>query len=85
MNKVIPLVIISILMLYANPITSYAELPFFTDEIGDYLLIGNGPVTMADAVGTNNFEFGANKAMVPATSECGPGLAGNVPALPPNT
>jgi len=72
-------------MLYANPIPSYAELPFFTDEIGDYLLIGNGPVTMADAVDTDNFEFGANKAMVPATSECGPGLAGNVPALPPNT
>jgi len=85
MYKVIPLVVISILMLYANPIPSYAELPFFTDEIGDYLLIGNGPVTMADAVDTNNFEFGANKAMVPATSECGPGLAGNVPALPPNT
>ena len=85
MYKVIPLVVISILMLYANPIQSYAELPFFTDEIGDYLLIGNGPVTMADAVDTDNFEFGANKAMVPATSECGPGLAGNVPALPANT
>jgi len=83
--KIIPLVVITILLFYANPNPTFAELPFFTDEIGDYLLIGNGPVTLADAVDTDNFEFGANKAMVPATSECGPGLAGNVPALPPNT
>jgi len=81
----ISIVITSILLFYANPIQSYAELPFFTDEIGDYLLIGNGPVTMADAVDADNFEFGANKAMVPATSACGPGLAGNVPPLAANT
>jgi len=83
--KVFTLVVISILLFYANPIPSYAEFPFFIDEIGDYLLIGNGPVTMADAVDTDNFEFGANKAMVPATSACGPGLAGNVPPLAANT
>jgi len=68
-------------MLYANPIQSYAELPFSTVEIGEYLLIGNGPVRTADAVDTDNYEFGANKAMVPATSACGPGLAGNVPDI----
>ncbi len=76
--------VISILMLYANPIPSYAELPFFTDEIRDWLLIGNGPLNVAQAVNTNNFEFGANKAPVPSNSDCGPTLLGAVPNLPPN-
>ena len=84
MYKVIPLVVISILMLYANPIPSYAELPFFTDEIRDWLLIGNGPLNVAQAVNTNNFEFGANKAPVPSNSDCGPTLLGAVPNLPGN-
>jgi hypothetical protein len=69
-------------------------LPFSTDAIGDYLLVGMGPVnSVGDAVGvgqasnTNNFELGANKAPVPSTDDFldsggGPSLAGNVPDLP---
>jgi len=71
-------------MLYANPIQSYAELPFLTDEIRDWLIIGNGPFNVAQAVNTNNFEFGANKAPVPSNSDCGPTLLGAVPNLPAN-
>ncbi len=71
-------------MLYANPIQSYAELPFSTIEIGDWLLIGNGPINIADAVDVDNFELGANKAPVPSNSDCGPTLLGAVPNLPPN-
>jgi len=68
-------------MLYANPIQSYAELPFSTVKIGDYLIIGNGPINTAVATDTDNYEFGANRAKVPADA-CGPTLEGNVPALP---
>ena len=84
MYRVIPLVVISTLMLYVNPIPSYAEFPFFTDEIGKWLIVGNGPVNVAQTVNTNNFEFGANKAPVPSNSDCGPTLLGAVPNLPPN-
>ena len=51
--------VISILLFYSNPNQVFAEIPFFTEESGDYLLIGNGPISVADAVNTNNFEFGA--------------------------
>ena len=68
---------------------------FFTSESSQYLLIGNGPVNagvqpgVGQATNTNNFELGANKAPVPSTSDFldsggGPGLAGNVPAIPDN-
>jgi len=69
-------------------------LPFTTDAIGDYLLVGMGPVNdVGDAVGvgqasnTSNFELGANKAPVPSTDDFldsggGPSLEGNVPDLP---
>jgi len=82
--KVFSLVVISILMIYVNPIQSYAEFPFFTDEIGKWLIVGNGPVNVAQTVNTNNFEFGANKAPVPSNSDCGPTLLGAVPNLPGN-
>ena len=85
MYKIIPLVVISILLFYTNPIPSYAEVLFSTEEISDYLLIGNGPLSVANAVNTNNFEFGANKAPVPSNSDCGPTLFETVPALPANT
>jgi len=84
MHKVIPLVVISILLFFTNASPIYAEVPFFTDEIRDYLLIGNGPISVADAVNTNNFEFGANKAPVPSNSDCSPTLEGAVPPLPLN-
>jgi hypothetical protein len=74
------------------------SLTFSTDAIGQYLLIGMGPVNdVGDAVGvgqasnTNNFELGANKAPVPSTddfldggSSGGPSLDSAVPALPSN-
>jgi hypothetical protein len=67
-----------------------------TTEVQDFLIIGTGPgnasptVDVGHAANTNNFELGANKAPVPATSDFltggggggGPGLAGNVPDLP---
>jgi len=100
MNKVFPLLVISILLFYANPPPSYAELPFSTDEIGKYLIVASGAVNgdgmmvvgIGQAENTNNFELGANKAPVPSTSDFltgnggggGPGLAGNVRALPAN-
>lgn len=73
-------------------------LPFATDEISEYLLVGMGPLNdVGDAVGvgqasnTNNFELGANKAPVPSTDDFldgggsgGPNLASAVPALPAN-
>jgi hypothetical protein len=69
-----------------------------TGETDDYLLIGLGPVNdlgdapgVGQAVNVNNFEIGANKAPVPATSDFldggnggGPDLDGNVPDLPSN-
>jgi hypothetical protein len=74
------------------------SLPFATAELGNYLLVGMGPVNdvgMAVGVGqasnTNNFELGANKAPVPSTddfldggSSGGPNIASAVPALPTN-
>ena len=71
------------------------SLPRFP-EVEEFLLIGTGPangsstvtvVPVGQAVNQNNFELGANKAPVPATSDFldsggGPGLAGNVPDLP---
>jgi len=83
--KVFTLVVISILLFYANPIPSYAEFPFFTEEISDYLLVGNGPVSVADAVNTNNHEFGANKAPVPSNFDCNLTLEGAVPPIAPDT
>lgn len=64
--------------------------------IGDYLLIGLGPVNSDDgrpgvgqAVNINNFEIGANKAPVPsqsgfASGSSGPGIRGNAPNIPNN-
>jgi len=58
-------------------------------QIGQYLLIGMGPVNdlgpqpgIGQAVNMNNFELGANKANVPAPSFFGPDLRGNVPNIP---
>jgi hypothetical protein len=70
------------------------SLPFSTDELGEYLIVGMGPVNDAgpsvgvgQASNTNNFELGANKAPVPSTSDFldsggGPTLEGAVPPLP---
>ena len=84
-------------LLAAAPATAIS-LPFATAELGNYLLVGMGPVNdvgMAVGVGqasnTNNFELGANKAPVPSTddfldggSSGGPNLVSAVPALPAN-
>ena len=75
-----------------------AALPFSTTESSDYLIIANGSLNaiplhpgVGQAVNTNNFELGANKAPVPSTSDFldggssgGPSLAGNVPDIPSN-
>lgn len=75
---------------------SATSLPFDTTEIGEYLIVGMGPVNdsgpsvgVGQASNTNNFELGAMRAPVPATSDFldggssgGPSLDGNVPSLP---
>ena len=67
-------------------------------QSADYLIVGSGAendvgmtVGVGQAANTNNFELGANKAPVPATSNFlnggssgGPQLAGNVPNPPSN-
>jgi hypothetical protein len=51
-------------------------------ETMKFLLIGTGPSSTAIAAATSNYELGAIQAPVPSPSSYGPGLAGNVPALP---
>ena len=69
---------------------------FSTDEIGQYLLIGLGPVNdgqdetgtnvpgIGQAVNVNNYELGANKAPTPSPfgTANGSSLLGNVPDIP---
>ena len=83
-------------VLVAGGAAGATTLPFTTDELGEYLIVGMGPVNDAgpsvgvgQASNTNSFELGANKAPVPSTgdfldggSSGGPTLEGNVPDLP---
>ena len=75
-----------------NPYTSQAILDQFDNHNSlEYLLVGNGGVNLAPAVGqavnTNNYELGANKAPTPSISGFGDSvnassLNGNVPDIP---
>ena len=66
------LVALGLALLLAAAPAFATPLPFSTSELGDYLLVGMGPVNDAgpsvgvgQASNTNNFELGANKAPVP--------------------
>ena len=58
--------------------TTAGAVPFFSPNMGDYLLIGTGDAgDVGTSVAVSKFEIGANSEAVPMSGLSGPGLPGN--------